>query len=211
MSNNGGYKKKYFRKSYGKFYTYRRLRNIMNTYFRAKLSLALNTAWNNNIVALNPVGVGQAANILTLAELCFGVSSWPSYRNLFTFYKPRGVLVESDPKFQNVGYYDTQNNQAHLPYDGQVAVGLINTNNNPGFRALMDSNHFLILSTVSKQRAYWPFVIKDFSELPIAANNPTAIPYYIVINNDEVPQANCILPSWTVRLTFYITFRQSTM
>lgn len=207
----GGYKKKYYRKNYGKFYSYKRIRNIMNTYFRAKLSIALQTRWNNNQIALNPVGVGQAADIILLAELCFGCTAYQSYRSLFTFYKPRGVLVESDPKFQNTGYWDSQANVAHMPYNGQVAIGLNNTNANPGFRALVDSNHFLILSTVSKQRVYWPFIIKDFSEVPQQAIMPQAVPYWLCIAIDGVPQANAIFPEWTIRLTFYITYRQSTM
>lgn len=209
---NAGNRKRYFRRNnYGKFYTYRRIRNIMNTYFRAKLSMQIDITWANNVAALAPVGAGNANQIYSNADLIGGASSWLSYRSLFTFYKPRGLLVECDPKFQNVGYFNSQQNQAYLPYTGDIAIGLNNANVVPTYRALVDSNHFLILSTVSKQRVYWPFTIKDFTEVPIPQNQPNALPYWFVLAQNGAPAANSLLPLWGLRLTYYITFRQSTM
>ena len=89
-----GSRKRYYRRNnYGKFYSYRRIRNIMNTYFRAKCSMQVDVTWANNIVALHPLGAQNANQIWALAELVIGSVSWLGYRGIFTFYKPRGVLI----------------------------------------------------------------------------------------------------------------------
>ena len=207
-----GSRKRYYRRNnYGKFYSYRRIRNIMNTYFRAKCSIQVDVTWANNIVALHPLGAQNANQIWALAELVIGSVSWLGYRGIFTFYKPRGVLIEAEPKFQNTAYFDTQNNVAHAPYSGDVAIGLNNANQVPAYQNLVDSNHFLVLSTVSKQRVYWPFTIKDFTELPAPGANANAVPYWLIIAQNGAVQLNAILPTWSLRRTCYMTFRQSTL
>lgn len=209
---NYNQRKKYFRKNnYGKYYSYRRIRNIMNTYFRAKLSLQIDIIWENNTARFDPLGAQRRDNIFSNAELVEGCSSWEYYRNLFTFYKPRGMLIEVDPKFQNTGYFNEDTNVAHLPYNGDVAIALTNYNAVPTYRTLVDSNHFLILSAVSKQRVYWPFTIKDFTAVPIPGGNATGMPYWFVILMHGEPNANAVFPLWGIRVTYYVTFRQSNM
>jgi hypothetical protein len=119
--------------------------------------------------------------------------------------------LEADPKYQNVTYFDSQANQVHMPYTGQVVLGLTNANAQPQYTQIIDSNHYVTLSTVQKVRAWWPFTIKDFSELPLPNNDPIAIPYWLAVNQNGAPHANDTLPLWSMRLTFYITFRQSTL
>lgn len=210
--SDGQSRKKYWRKNnYGKYYTYRRIRNIMNTYFRAKISFQADTIWDNNNIGYRQVNVNHGGQTFSNNELIVNSSSWPSYRRLFGFYKPRGMLVETTPKFQNVAYYDSQAHIAFLPYTGSIAIGLYNSDQVIDYQVLADQNSCLVLSTVTKQRVYWPFTIKDFSQMPVYGGEPTGFPYYLCIAQDARPDANQIFPNWALRVTYYITMRQSSM
>lgn len=213
--NNNG--KKYFKKSlrnYGKYYSYKRLRNLMNTYFRVKISVPVTTDWQQNKINFKFDTLQPQAQkidyIFALSEMILGGNSWEDYRRLFGFYKSRGVLFESEPKFINSVYFNTTTGQPVFPYPYNVIVGLINNNSvRPEYTTLLDSNQCVILSTSSKTRVYWRFTIKDFTQMPTTGTAALSIPFFIVILQQGDIVGEPSLPQWNIRLTYYITLRQS--
>lgn len=212
MSERKKYYYKKAKRNYGKYYTYSRVRNIMSTYFRAKISVTLNSVWNQGAVAYSYVFNNQllAEDCVSLAGLIRSARSWEGYRALFGYYKCRGILFEAEPNFQNVNYFNTNLNQVIKPYEGSVAAGLNNSNVGILYDLLVDTNRYVSLSTMSKTRVYWPFLVKDFTQVPSTAAIPVnGIPYYLVIARSAAPAGGASLPNWTIRVTFYMTFRQS--
>ena len=83
---------------YGKWYSYKKIRNLMNTYFRAKLTYSCGTAIvpipdTNNFKYQLKVEA-QIISGLGLGTLCIGSPKWSYYRQLFGYYKCRGVVIE---------------------------------------------------------------------------------------------------------------------
>lgn len=199
---------------YGKYYTYKKIRNLMNTYFRAKLTYSCSTIiaavlgvenqWKYYLRVENQNLAG-----LGLGTLCIGCPRWGSYRVLFGYYKCRGVVIEVVPGTESPPL--VVNNQIQQPFQGNIALGLTNETDPLSFMQIQEANMKIVFSRTATVRKYFPFIIKDFSASP-AANNviPNGIPYNVFINQSEVMNAqNNRGQLFQLNFTFYITFRQS--
>lgn len=214
---NGNGKKRYYKKNYGKYYTYRRIRGMMKTYFRVKLTAVITTVihqGNYAMILTSANGqVQQSLVTITLEQLCHEAPKYESYRQVFGYYKCRGVVIEAVPA-QSASSY-VVGNQAVLPYEGNVRLGITNLDQNqqiPTFRELSELNMNMALSTVGVSRKYFAFLVKDFTEFPTTANAlPGGVPYHVIIaSSSNVNVQNRSFPHWTVNFTFYMTLRQST-
>lgn len=215
-NGNGNGKKKYYKKNYGKYYTYKRIRGMMKTYFRVKLTTVVTTVigqGNYSLVVTNAAGQQQQAVVAVgLHQLCHEAPKYESYRQVFGYYKCRGVVIEAVPNAAPTSY--VLNGQAITPYEGTVRLGLTNLDVNqvPTYQQVSELNMNIALSTVGVSRKYFAFLIKDFTEFPVLQNGlPTAVPYNLVISSSSnAAVQNRSYPHWTVNITFYLTLRQST-
>lgn len=196
---------------YGKYYTYKKIRNLMNTYFRAKLTYSCATA----IVPIQDTSnfkyqlkvEAQIISGLGLATLCIGSPKWSYYRQLFGYYKCRGVVFEVVPGVETPAL--VVNNQVQQPFQGNIAIGLTNSTVAMTYAQIQEANMKVIFSRTQTVRKYFPFLVKDFSESPNADNViPNGIPYNVFIGTSET-LTNQRGQMFQINLTFYITFRQS--
>lgn len=202
-------------KNYGKYYTYKRIRGIMSTYFRGKLTMSLYVGKRQNPDAVNVYqyifyytdannNEVRAARF-SLAELFSQCNKFADYNKIFGYYKPRGLLVEVIPgaRVALVGHIDNI-------YEGMVVIGLGNLGRAATFKEITDFNMHILLDRENRQRNYWRFLIKDFSETDQDDNFlPNALPYDICIAQNQAMAQDSVVQSFTVNLTFYITYRQS--
>lgn len=199
---------------YGKYYTYKKIRNLMNTYFRAKLTYSCGTTiaaipgvqnqWRYQLHVDN-----QNLSGLGLGTLCLGCPRWGSYRVLFGYYKCRGIVIEVVPGAQSSSL--VVNDVISQPFQGNIAVGLTSQEDPLSYMQIQECNMKVVFSRTETVRKYFPFLVKDFSQCP-SANNlaPGGVPYNIFINQSEVMNNdNNRGQFFQLNFTFYITFRQS--
>ena len=219
MSTSVTTKKTYDNKkynNYGKYYTFKRLRNIMSTYLRSKLSFSLiankaqydnQNAWGYFLV-YRPTGAGQdtvtvSVPLYTLFRSC---NKFGQYLNLFGYYKPRGMLIEIIPGAEVAplqAYDDTI-------FAGSVAVGLTTSNVGQNYLDIVELNMHAVFDSRNRVRKYWRFFIKDFSELHDEANwNPQSWPYRLCIAQSNPMAQNTLCQRYIITVTFYVTYRQA--
>lgn len=214
-----GYKKKYYYKNnYGKYYTYRRIRGIMSKYARVKLSAAFrvevrqlqqNYVWE---IYFRDVIDGPLANAgISLVNFFRTANKYEAYRQIYSHYKIRGILVETNPSNVATSPYVNNNNVVY-PWAGDVKLGI--TQNQVGYQydGMADNNYCASLNRTAKTRIYMPTLIKDFSAFPTGDNvGVPSVPYYLlVVANmavaNDVAAATC--PTFNGTITFYVTLRQ---
>lgn len=197
---------------YGKYYTYKRIRNIMSTYFRAKLSMFIEVFANGAAYNLGYTDTDQQRHEAThfrLAQLFHDCPKYESYRGMFGAYKIRGVLFDINP-MQQTSYLLSQNDQILNVFSGDVKIALNESDIQFEYAVMADLNNNTSLSRTQKQRVYWKIYQKDFTTVPQNANDlPLGIPYSLIINKTGQLQNNFISQRWAVTMTFYVTFRQS--
>ena len=198
---------------YGKYYSYKKIRNLMNTYFRAKLTISVNT-----IVVPIPDHQdqyryqihhnNQNLNGVSLANLVTGCPRWSGYRLLFGYYKCRGVVIEVVPGNPTIPLLVNEGNILQ-PFQGSIALGLTSSQDEQSFAQIQEANMKVTFSRTETVRKYFAFFIKDFTQSP-SANNvlPMGVPYNVFINQSSVMN-NVRGQHFQINFTFYITFRQS--
>lgn len=198
---------------YGKYYTYKKIRNLMNTYFRAKLTISVNTIvqpipdvqdqWRYQIHHNN-----QNLNGVSLANLVTGCPRWGAYRLLFGYYKCRGVVIEVVPGNPTIPLLVNEGNILQ-PFQGSIALALTSSQDEQSFAQIQEANMKVVFSRTETVRKYFAFFIKDFTQSPNANNIlPMGVPYNVFINQSSVMN-NVRGQHFQINFTFYITFRQS--
>ena len=215
MSTTTTAKKTYTGKKnyYGKYYTYKKIRNLMNTYFRAKLTISVNTIitpvpnvqdrWRYQLHVGN-----QDLNGVGLSALVTGCPRWAAYRALFGYYKCRGVVVEVVPGNPTIPLLVNEGNILQ-PFQGSIALGLTSSTGDQTYSQILEANMKVIFSRTETVRKYFPFMIKDFSQVPPTNDViPTGVPYNVFINQSS-EMVNVRGQHFQINFTFYLTFRQS--
>lgn len=197
---------------YGKYYSYKRIRNIMSTYFRAKLSMFIEIFANGAAYNLgyNDPGFGRhEATHFPLSELFHHCPKYEAYRGMFGAYKIRGVLLDINPCQQTNLMLNNQNQFINL-FEGDVKIALNETDAQIDYYLMADLNYNTSLSRTQKMRYYWKIYQKDFTTVPSNANDlPQGIPYSLIVNKFGQLGNNYYAQVWSMTLTFYVTYRQS--
>ena len=199
-------------KYYGKFYTYKRIRGIMNKYFRAKISLAGKVYFREDIATLSLGGENldeQIGRNLSLHDLLIYSAAWPNYKTIFGRFKFRGVLVICTPA-PTLGEY-TADGERQTKYQGTVRVGIVNSNTNYNYNQMTDANNSMTLAYSNVTRRYFAFSNADWrtvAEDVIQPPNNMTIPYRICVAQSTDGDINTLYPYWSMELTFYVTFAQ---
>jgi hypothetical protein len=199
---------------YGKWYSYKKIRNLMNTYFRAKLTSTIHTVVHLHQAENQPdrwtlqlrVGNNDAVGV-TLSALVVGCPKWGTYRTVFGYYKCRGIVIEVVPGIETPPM--VVNNNVIIPYRGNIALGLTNEPGEQTFNDILEDNMKIAFSRTQTVRKYFPFFVKDFSQCPDQDNvRPGGIPYNLFIATaTALENEHC--QQFQLNFTFYITFRQS--
>lgn len=205
--------KKRYGSSYGKYYTYKRLRTIMSNYFRAKLSIMVQVQIGDALEYVIRVTSRQnaAANTFSapLYDLYANCLKYTAYRQLYGYRKLRGILIEAIPG--PVPQVTMIDGHFTVPYDGGIRLALSENLARPTWIESADLNMGFILSPTESIRKYFPVFLKDFSRVRNDDNSsPTGIPYYLHITQGAnlANRQREMAQKWQVRLTFYVTFRQ---
>lgn len=208
MSSVTTTKKTYNKNGYGKgkYYTYKRIRGLMSRYFRAKLSVSMNTETDQNLYKLKVSTDQNLLRKVALADLMVACPKASFYRSIFGFYKLRGILIEINPGPPPVRVAGDVNT-----YNGEVRLGISETDNDAfTVDEVAEMNMSLLFNHLQYQRKYFPFYIKDFTRVPINAQNVySGMPYYIYIRQRDVLQLGNLPQAWNITVTFYVTYRQS--
>lgn len=217
MSLNGSWRNSNGRRwrgtnGYGKYYSFRRLRNIMQKYFRAKISMAGKVKFYQNTVQLTYGGgnlEGTQLPSIGLYDVLIQSTSWPSYSYIFGKMKWRGVLFVATP-CPTLGEY-SEEDQRKVKYQGTVRVGVVNDNTVHTFNDLTDANMSTTLGYSQVSRRYFPFNNAAWRSIAVPHDPLTAqdIPYRLAVAQSSDGGQNVLYPVWTYELTFYVTFAQS--
>lgn len=200
---------------YGKYYSYKKIRNLMNTYFRAKLTCSVNIVIHHTDAQgqvperwdyMFHIGNADYAAV-SLGNLIISCPKWGGYRSLFGYFKCRGIVIEVVPGIQTPAV--VVNNVVITPYQGNIAVGLSQDQGEQNYAQIMEDNMKVVFSRTQTVRKYFPFFVKDFSRVPVQDQViPANVPYNIFIDSADL-LANQYGQLFQINFTFYLTFRQS--
>ena len=210
MTTNNTKKKTYNNyKNYGKWYSYKKIRNLLKTYFNAKLSINFGVVPDQGLYRFHIAGqnVGEAP----LDSLVIITSYWDRYRQIFTSAKFKGVAVTVVPGQMITAV--VLNNAIVPPYDGNIVIGLIeHPPQNMQYQQLCDANMYIMVSKTTTVRKYFPFFSSTFQTLPNNVQNvPSGLPFSLAVRNAPVPAPvnDDMMQRYNVQVDFYVSFRQS--
>lgn len=187
------------KKTYKKFYFKRNLyyRNkIMRNYFKAKLDVIQKVLWTGDGIKFITGGSSDSKAIPALLELC---PDWSTWRLLFHSYKLTGVAVEVVPNAPS-----TTGNDAE--FTGSAVLALLTSRDAVSWNNASEANFMFVLTPTQIQRKYKSFYggITSWS----GTDTITDLDGKFVVQSDGNPSANAAT-AYTVRFTFYITFKIS--
>ena len=159
-------------------------------------------------------------NVLLVDTQCFR-----AFRQLYTYFTVRGLLIETIPDPDNTRFYywdGAQNRFAtRFPYVGKMVLSFDNNQGVPlDYTLMIDDNKSILLNPSQAQRKYirinsvWTVAPSlEARNPPQEAMIPTSTPWYMHIQH---PTGNLALaadevgyPKWSIKLTFYVMWKNS--
>lgn len=191
-------KKKTYTKKYKKF---KRYKNVgFNRYFRSMLQTTLTAefSYTNNQLHFGMYNGNIATNYgQTVSVLMQDCPTWPTYGNLFSQFKLRGISITATPNGKNTD----------AAYPGAVKIGLVNQNAGYDWNLVKDANYGMVLNPLGKTKCWIPFIGSGVGWIRVGL--PTDQPGAIHIGR-SVDNIFPVEPMyWSLEFKFYVTFKQS--
>lgn len=185
---------KTYRRRYRR-YRYNRSK-IMRNYFKAKLDVIQKVLWTSDGVKFVSEGSANSKPIPTLLELC---PDWATWRLLFHSFKLTGIAVEVAPNYPSARNGDAE-------FTGAAVLALLTSRDAVSWNNASEANFMFMLSPTQVQRKYKSF----FGGLAAwtGTDTITDLDGKFVVESDGNPSVNSAT-AYTVRFTFYITFKNS--